>query len=86
MAGGAQVHVGQGQVASYQGTRFGGVCCSPAISSAPAQVVVAIRHCTREVTVKLREGDTVRLPGQIWRLQAIHATGCRWHATLARLG
>lgn len=86
MAAGAQIHVGQGQVASYQGTRFGGVCCLPATSSAAAQVVIAIRHRAREVTVQLHEGGILRLPDQMWQLQAIHATGCRWYATLARTG
>ena len=86
MTGGAQIHVSQGQVAGYQGTRFGGVCCSPTTSNAPAEVVIAIRHGTRETTVHLHEGDTLRLPGQMWRLEAIHAIGCHWHATLARLG
>jgi len=79
-------HIAHGQVSSHQGTRFGGVCCIPATSSAPARVGIAVRHGTRELTAQLHEGDTLSLPGQTWRLEAIHATDMRWHATLTRTG
>jgi hypothetical protein len=86
MAADTQIPVAQGQVMGHQGTRFGGVCCVPATSSAPARVRVAVRHDGRELTAQLHEGDTLRLPGQTWRLVAIHATGYRWHATLVCIG
>ncbi len=84
LAAGVQIHVAQGEVAGHQGIRFGGICCVPATAGTPAQVRIAVRHDTGELTAKLQEGDVLRLPGQTWRLVAIHANGRRWHATLIR--
>ncbi len=81
-----RIHVAQGQVAAHQGTRFGGISHVPATSNAPAQVRIAVRYDTCELTAQLQEGDALNVPGQTWRLDAIDATSCRWYATLARAG
>ncbi|MGE5288026.1 MAG: DUF6406 domain-containing protein [Micromonosporaceae bacterium] len=36
----------------------------------------------REFDTDLREGDTFRVAGQTWRLDAIHDAGHSWHADL----
>ncbi len=82
---GVQMHIAHGQVAGHQGTRFAGITCARATGSRPAHVRIAVRHGTRELTAELHEDDTLMLPGQTWRLDAIHATRSRWHAILTRI-
>lgn len=43
------------------------------------------RRGVREFDAELREGDTFRVAGQTWRLDAIHDAGQFWHADLTRV-
>lgn len=81
----AQIHVAHGRATGCQGIRFGGMAHIPATADAPAWVRVAVRYENGELRADLREGDTLDLPGQTWRLDRIRADGRNWHASLTHL-
>jgi hypothetical protein len=77
-----EIQVAAGQVTGYNGIRFGGLAWAPATASRPARVRVAVRHPAGEFFADLREADTLRVAGLVWRLDAIHDYGHSWRADL----
>jgi Family of unknown function (DUF6406) len=86
---GSHIQVGQGTVTrSGDGIRFAGRNIFPAIEEEPATAKIAAwdENSGRELNARLREGDTLEIAGQTWRLDKIHSEGQRrWYADLTRI-
>jgi Family of unknown function (DUF6406) len=82
---GTRIQVAAGRVTGYHGIRFGGFACVAATGTRSAWIRIVVRHPGGEFDANLREGNTFRVGGQAWRLDAIHGSGHSWHADLTRV-
>ncbi len=84
---GTRIQVAAGRVAGYQGIRFGGFAYLAATGTRLPRVRIVVWHSGGEFDANLCEGDTFRVVGQTWRLDAIrgNGNGHSWHADLTRI-
>ena len=86
---GSHLQVGQGTVVRPgDGIRFAGSNVFPAVGNelAEAKIAAWTDNSKEELTVTLKEGETLKIAGQTWRLDKIHSEGLRrWYADLTRI-
>jgi hypothetical protein len=83
---GSTIRVAAGRVTGYHGIRFGGFAGVPATGQHRAWMCISVRDNTGEFGADLREGDTINVAGQTWRLDKIrNPSAANWHADLTRI-
>jgi Family of unknown function (DUF6406) len=83
---GIQIDVVEGQVTHHQGIRFAGSRSARPGGAGPATVSIVVWDAkSDEFSVSLEVGNTFKVAGQTWRLDAIHDDGRGWYADLTRI-
>ncbi len=83
---GIQIDVVEGQVTHHHGISFAGSRSVAAwrCRTGHSEIACGTKR-ERRVQVSLEEGNTFKIAGQTWRLDAIHDDGRGWYADLTRI-